>query len=126
MQNKINLEHLDDEQLTLIKSFMQDKDEKIHTAFFNNFAINSISQDYEIAVQITEAMQELEISIIFYEVLLKNKEFTKTWIDSMNIKPNYRFFIGQSIKEETTKRIHDVLDKRLIKDTYKVDKILKI
>ena len=29
------------------------------------------------SVQITEAMQELEISIIFDEVLLKNKEFTK-------------------------------------------------
>jgi hypothetical protein len=125
MNSKINLETLDDEEITVISNWLVEHDRKIHKDFLDRFAMNSFNEHSNEAMQVHEAIQEIEMSIMYYRVLEPNKEFIKDWIFYAN-GINFHFYLSRELRNEKIERLANVLDKRLKVKASSIDKKNKI
>lgn len=125
MKNQINFKNLDDEDLTVISNYLQEKDTRLHTEFFNSYAVDSV-ENKQLAYQIAYSMQCIEMSIL-YNLFIDNKNYIEFWINILFMKPDFKFLLERAIKNEKTKRIHEVyLNKFPENNTDLIDKINKI
>jgi hypothetical protein len=125
MKNTLNLTGLDDEEITVTSDWLNKHQLKIHKEFLDKFAINSMDEHSNEAMQIVEAIQELEMCIIYYGIFEKNKEFINEWACTLN-SGSFHFHLERAIKKEKINRLANVLDKRLCIKPSSIDKKNKI
>lgn len=122
--DSINLQNLDDEQITILEHFLNEKDTKYHNEFFNSYAIDSVNDKY-LANKIAISLDTIPVFLL-YDVLISNISFTKHWIEKIEMKVSYKFFLNKAVKEEKDKRFFNYLNKTVNKDTQIIDKRIKI
>lgn len=128
--HRFNLNNVSKHNLEIVENYLIS--EKISNSFLEHFAEISFYKQFYENTNNLHLLEIIEISIIHYDILLKNK---KTVIKILSIEESLNILeiLIISIEEENTKRFKNKLetilkksDKRLIKDKDLFDKKTKI
>ena len=117
---KFNLSKIDSDNLKIVEDYLN---KNVSQAFLEHLAEKSFSNDFYDNHKIL--IEEIELSIIHFDIFLENKELTLK-ILSLEDEENILKILENSIKEEFTTRFKNKIENNLNKDIYKIDKIKKI
>ena len=124
MKNKMNFEHLTDDEIDLLENFLKNKSE----AWVEIFVCSCLIDEPNLDDYSTELADDLEVSFFFHKVILSNKEYVFKWCNQEVCKKKGLFIdlCFDEIVLEKRRRLNNYFEDILQKKRNNIDILNKI